>query len=104
MLQPLHATNVSLAEHPTDSLHSHAGSLLHTQHLDELSRREKKELRKQRFNALSNDPLVNTFATLDKMKEEKEKKLLRAQKFGIETKDLEEEKRRIRAEKFGLNA
>ncbi len=41
----------------------------------ELSLREKKELRKQRFKLLGSDPSINTLDTLEKVKEEKEKRL-----------------------------
>ena len=37
----------------------------------ELSAREKKELRKQRFTKLNENPMINTLDALDKMKEEK---------------------------------
>lgn len=68
----------------------------------ELSAQEKKELRKQRFNTLGSDPHVTTADALQRLKEEKEKRLARAQKFGIVTKDVEELKRQERAVKFGL--
>ena len=39
---------------------------------------------------------------MEKMNEEKQKKIQRAQKFGLVTKEIEEEKRQERAIKFGL--
>lgn len=48
------------------------------------------------------DPLVNTIEAAGKMKEENEKRLQRAQKYGLITKDVVEAKRQERAVKFGL--
>ena len=66
----------------------------------ELSAAQKRELRKQRFN--KDEPMVNTLDALQRVNSEKEKKLLRAKKFGLVTKELEEEKKQERAAKFGL--
>ena len=71
---------------------THHDNVLKIAAMDELSKREKKQLRKERFYAHGNDPMLNTFDALERLKEEKEKKLLRAQKFGIQTVDTEKEK------------
>ncbi|CDW71422.1 UNKNOWN [Stylonychia lemnae] len=68
----------------------------------DLSLKEKKELRKQRFTLLGSNPNVTTVDALQKLQEEREKKLQRAQKFGIVTKEVEDLKRQERALKFGL--
>eukprot|EP00347_Sterkiella_histriomuscorum_P023144 403335780 len=66
----------------------------------ELSLREKKELRKQRFK--TGDTHLTTADALQSQKEEQEKRLARAQKFGLNTSETEEQKRQERAVKFGL--
>ena len=60
----------------------------------ELSRKDKKELRKQRFFGALKDQNISTLDALEKLNEEKMKRLERAQKFGVVTNEIEEEKRK----------
>jgi hypothetical protein len=66
-----------------------------------ISLREKKELRKLRFDM---QLAANTIEALQKKREEEERKIQRAQKFGLVTAETEDEKRRLRAVKFGLSS
>lgn len=65
---------------------------------------QKKELRRQRFGSgLGGDTVhVNTIDALKLAQEEKEKRLARALKYGLNTKEIEEMKKKERAERFGL--
>ena len=68
---------------------------------DELSLRDKKLLRKQRF-LLNKEQNITTAEALEQMKIDKEKRIERAMKFGVPSKEIEQEKRKERALKFGL--
>jgi hypothetical protein len=67
--------------------------------IEGISHKEKKELRKMRF---VEGAASNTIEALQKKHEEEERRLARAAKFGIETKETMDIKRQQRAVKFGL--
>lgn len=70
-----------------------------------LSLREKKELRKFRFNPPEGIAGASTtIDALQRKKEEEEKRLLRAQKFNLTTPETLDQKRQMRAVKFGLSS
>lgn len=69
--------------------------------IEGISHKEKKELRKMRF---VEGAAANTIEAFQKKHEEEERRLARAAKFGIETKETLDLKRQMRAAKFGLQS
>ena len=66
----------------------------------EMTDAERKLLRRQRF--LSSDTTTTLSAAKEKMLEEKQKRLQRAQRFGVSLPELEKKKREERAKRFGV--
>lgn len=62
----------------------------------------------QRFNpstaAMGINPTISTLEAAQILKEEEQKRLARAQKFGLQTQETEQQKLQQRAVKFGLVA
>lgn len=75
--------------------------------MDELTQEERKQLRLARFgggkgNITGLQEAATTIEALQMMEEQKLKKLQRAERFGIVTKELSEKKIKERQERFGI--